>query len=176
MKLKTPVSDRDHTIGRPDAPVTLVEYGDYQCPYCGAAQPIVKQLLEHHGKDLRLVFRQFPLGEIHPMAVMAAETAEFAGAHGKFWPAHEALHAHQSRLGPAYFLEMVEGLGLDPAALKEALEAGTYTEKVQADFMGGVRSGVNGTPTFFINGHRHDGDYSFATLSRAIDALRPAAA
>ena len=173
MSLRIPVdSHRDHILGREDAPVTLVEFGDYQCPYCGAAQPEVRKVIERFGDDLRFVFRHFPLTEVHPMAAIAAVTAEFAGAHGQFWKAHEALYAHQKRLGPELLFEIVQGLGLEPAELKADIDANTYTAKVEEDFSGGVRSGVNGTPTFFINGTRHDGAYSFEALSRAIEAAR----
>ena len=173
MSLRIPVDPhRDHILGREDAPVTLVEFGDYQCPYCGAAQPEVRKVIERFGDDLRFVFRHFPLTEVHPMAAIAAVTAEFAGAHGQFWKAHETLYAHQKRLGPELLFEIVQGLGLEPAELKADIDANTYTAKVEEDFSGGVRSGVNGTPTFFINGTRHDGAYSFEALSRAIEAAR----
>ena len=172
MSLRIPVDSHDHVLGRDDAPVTVVEYGDYQCPYCGAAQPQVRKVLDRFGDDIRFVFRHFPLTEVHPMAAIAAVTAEFAGAHGQFWQAHEALYANQARLGPELLFEIVQGLGLEPAQLKAEIDADTYTEKVQADFNGGIRSGVNGTPTFFINGTRHDGAYSFEALSQAIEAAR----
>jgi protein-disulfide isomerase len=172
MSLRIPVGPRDHVIGREDAPVTVVEYGDYQCPYCGAAQPQVRKVLAHFGDDIRFVFRHFPLTEVHPMAAIAAVTAEFAGVHGQFWAAHEKLYANQDRLGPELLFEIVQGLGLEPAELKAGIDADTWTQKVQEDFNGGIRSGVNGTPTFFINGARHDGAYSFESLSQAIEAAR----
>jgi protein-disulfide isomerase len=173
-QLRIPVSAQDHVLGDDDAPVTLVEYGDYQCPYCGAARKVVRELLAREHGDVRLVFRHFPLTQVHPMAEMAAEAAEFFGERGQFWPAHEAMYANQERLGPDLLAAVCETVGLDAQELREALEAGTYAQKVQADFMGGVRSGVNGTPTFFINGVRHDGGWSLADLQQSVDEAKAA--
>jgi protein-disulfide isomerase len=170
MPLKNPDTSKDHALGPLDAPVTLIEYGDYQCPYCGLAAPVVAQLVKSFGDQLRVAFRHFPLTEVHPMAGPAAETAEFAGAHGRFWPMHEALYANQAQLGLPLFLALATALKLSAAELETALEAGTFAPEVQADFIDGVRSGVNGTPTFFINGVRHDGGFSFPELSAAIQA------
>ena len=167
--LKNPVTDRDHIQGNANAPVVLVEYGDYQCPHCGHAHPIVRRVQKHFGKRLAFVFRNFPLNEIHPEAEDAAETAEFAGANQKFWDMHDAIFENQSQLGLPLFLALGEKLGLDPAALQQALESGEFTPRVKEDFMGGVRSGVNGTPTFFINGQRHDGAPDFESLVAAIE-------
>ena len=168
--LKIPVGPDDHSEGAKDAPLTLVEYGDYQCPYCGQAYPIVKAIQKAFGKRLRFVFRNFPLAEMHPHAQSAAETAEFAAANGKFWQMHDALYENQEQLGGALYLELAKSLDLPAAALRKALEDGTFREKVRADFMAGVRSGVNGTPSFFINGHRHDAAFDFETLSDALNA------
>jgi protein-disulfide isomerase len=168
--LRVPVTSADHIRGPVDAPNTLVEYGDYECPHCGAAHPIVNRVLKHFGEQLRLVFRHFPLTEIHPNAESAAETAEFAGAEGRFWEMHDALFENQDRLGPPLYLALAELLGLSQALLREALASGLFAAKVQADFVSGVRSGVNGTPTFFINNRRHDGPFDFATLVGAIEA------
>jgi protein-disulfide isomerase len=168
--LKNPVGPNDHSEGPENAPVTLMEYGDYQCPYCGQAYPIVKQIQKKFGKKLRFVFRNFPLAEMHPHAQSAAEVAEFAGANGKFWQMHDALYENQEQLGGPLYLELAKSFGLSEDALRKALEDGTYREKVRADFMGGVKSGVNGTPSFFINGRRHDEAFDFETLSAAIDA------
>ena len=166
--LKVPITAEDHTQGPEDAEVTLVEYGDYECPHCGRAYPIVQQVQKHFGKRLRLVFRNFPLSEMHPHAEAAAEVAEFAGAQGKFWEMHDRLFENQARLGQALFLDLGEKLELSTIALRQALEEATFEARVRADFKGGVRSGVNGTPTFFINGHRHDGSFEFETLVSAI--------
>ena len=171
--LKVPVAAEDHAQGPENAEVTLVEYGDYECPHCGRAHRIVKRVQEHFGKRLRFIFRNFPLGELHAHAVAAAETAEFAGTHGKFWEMHDLLFENQVRLGEALFVELANSLKLSSAALQKALEAHTFEARVRADFSGGVRSGVNGTPTFFINGHRHDASFEFETLVSAIqDAMR----
>lgn len=168
--LKAPITPHDHILGPANAPVTLVEYGDYECPHCGAAHPIVKLVLEHFGKNIRFVFRHFPLGQAHPSAEAAAQSAEFAGAHRRFWDMHDALYENQDRLGLPLLFALSGALGLSEASLREALVNGTYAEKVKSDFLGGVRSGVNGTPSFFINGRRHDGSYAFADLSATVEA------
>lgn len=167
-KLKVPIVAEDHAQGPENAAVTLVEYGDYECPHCGRAHPIVKQVQEHFGKKLRFVFRNFPLSEMHPNAEAAAETAEFAGVNSKFWEMHDGLFENQRRLGESLFSELAKELKLSAKALEEALEKGEFEARVRADFSGGVRSGVNGTPTFFINGTRHDGSFEFETLVSAI--------
>jgi protein-disulfide isomerase len=168
--LKVPVTPRDHILGPANAPVTLVEYGDYECPHCGAAHPIVKLVLEQFGDSMRFVFRHFPLSQIHPNARPAAESAEFAGAHGRFWETHDGIYENQDRLGLPLLFALASALGLSEAELREALVNGTYTDKVKSDFLGGVRSGVNGTPSFFINGQRHDGSYAFGDLVSAVEA------
>jgi protein-disulfide isomerase len=167
--LNVPVTPADHAVGTDDAPLTLVEYGDYQCPICGEAYPIVKQIQARFGKRLRFVFRNFPLKESHPEAEGAAETAEFAGAAGKFWPMHDALYENQDQLGRALYEDLAGKLDLSLSDLDEALTAGAYLERIRGDFSGGVRSGVNGTPTFYINGMRHDGSFDFDTLSAALE-------
>jgi protein-disulfide isomerase len=167
-KLKTPVTPEDHIQGPDDAEATLVEYGDYECPFCGQAYHVVKRIQKHFGGRLRFVFRNFPLTEIHPQAESAAEAAEFAGVHGKFWQMHDLLYESQERLGEPLYSELTAELGLSPQALPQALAEGTYRARVRADFASGVRSGVNGTPTFFINGERHDGSYDYETLVLAI--------
>src|ERR1700676_3967697 len=169
-KLTPPVTPEDHIQGPEDAEVTLVEYGDYECPHCGSAYPIVMRVQKHFGKRLRFVYRNFPLSEIHPHAESAAETAEFAGAHGKFWEMHDLLFENQERLGERLYSELAQEMKLSPQELGQALEEGKYKSRVRDDFSGGVRSGVNGTPTFFINGKRHNGPFDFDTLVRAIEA------
>jgi protein-disulfide isomerase len=168
--LRVPVGAEDHVHGDADAPLALVEYGDYECPHCGHAYPIVKKVQKHYGKRLRFVFRNFPLSESHPHAESAAETAEFAGAHGKFWEMHDELFENQEQLGGPLYLEIAKKLGLDTAALRKSLEAREYATRVRADFSGGARSGVNGTPTFFINGRRHDASHAYEDLIEALDA------
>ena len=168
-KLKVPVGPEDHAQGPAGAPVTLVEYGDYECPHCGRAYPIIKALQKSFGKQLRFAFRNFPLQEIHPYAEAAAETAEFAATHGKFWEMHDLIFENQNSLSEQMLGELAQRLTLDRQALREALESGTFAERVRRDFSGGVRSGVNGTPTFFINGQRYDGDFELETLRHAIN-------
>jgi protein-disulfide isomerase len=170
MVLKTPVNADDHIRGNLQAPVTLVEYGDYQCPFCRIAHGNVLLVERYFGDKLVFAFRHFPLSQVHPFAEAAAETAEFAGAYDRFWEAHDSLYEHQDRLGPPLFLTLVRYLGLSEAELQAALAARTYAPKVRNDFLGGVRSGVNGTPTFFIGSRRHDGSYEFDDLVAAIEA------
>jgi protein-disulfide isomerase len=167
--LKAPVTTEDHIQGPESATATLVEYGDYECPYCGEAYPVVKRVQKHFGQKLRFVFRNFPLTEMHPQAESAAETAEFASAYGKFWEMHDGLYEDQERLGDPLYLELAQELKLPSAELRRALEESTYKERVRGDFGSGVRSGVNGTPTFFINGKRHDGPFDYESLVEAID-------
>jgi protein-disulfide isomerase len=167
--LKAPVTPRDHIRGPANAPVTLVEYGDYECAHCGAAHPIVNIVLEHFGPRLRFVFRHFPLNQVHPNAESAAESAEFAGAHGQFWEMHDGIYENQGRLGLPLLFALAEALGLSEYDLRAALLNGTYAPKVKSDFLGGVRSGVNGTPSFLINGLRHDGTYAFDDLVAAVE-------
>jgi protein-disulfide isomerase len=150
--------------------VTLVEYGDYECPHCGLAHPIVKLVRAHFGDKLQFVFRHFPLSQAHPNAESAAEAAEYAGAHGRFWDMHDGIYENQDRLGLPLLFTLVGGLGLSESGLRNALVNSEYEPKVRSDFLGGVRSGVNGTPTFFINGQRHDGSYAFKDLVAGIEA------
>ncbi|MBC7808791.1 MAG: DsbA family protein [Akkermansiaceae bacterium] len=164
---------RDHIQGNVDAPVTLVEYGDYECPHCAKAQPVVAAMREAMGDRLRVVFRSFPLGEIHKHAQHASEVVAAAGEQGKFWEMHDAVFTHQREgLSDEKLLTIAEGIGADRAKIADALDAGTFTDRVKQDFLSGVRSGVNGTPTFFINGTRHDDSWDEETL---LEALRGAA-
>ena len=169
-RLRIPVGPEDHVQGDPDAPCTLVEYGDYECPHCAHAHPIVQRVEKHFGHRLCFVFRNFPLTQIHPHAEAAAQTTEFAATQGKFWEMHDLLLENQPRLNFALLETLAGELDLDPVALAAALESGEFAERVRADFAGGVRSGVNGTPTFFINGQRHDGPFDYPALVGAINA------
>jgi protein-disulfide isomerase len=171
--LTPPVSERDHTAGPDNAPVTLVEYGDYECPYCGMAYPIVKAAQQRVGAQLRFVFRNFPLKEIHPHAPHAAEAAESAGAQGKFWEMHDTIFEHQGALEDEDLVAYAKALGLDANRLAADLANKTYAGRVREDFRSGVRSGVNGTPTFFINGERYNGPW--ADEAQFIRVLRDAA-
>lgn len=167
-QLSPPVSAKDHSRGSPMALVTLVEYGDFECPYCGRAYPIVKEL-EHRAGDLvRVIFRNFPLTNLHPHAELAAQAAEAAGAQGKFWQMHDVIFEHQSQLDRASLETYAEGIGLDLERFRSELDAGIWAEPVREHFLSGVRSGVNGTPTFFINGRRHDGGYQLEELMAAV--------
>jgi protein-disulfide isomerase len=172
-QLTPPVSRQDHVAGPDDAPVTLVEYGDFECPYCGMAHPIVKSAQRELGNQLRFVFRNFPLAELHLHARLAAQAAEAAGAQGRFWEMHDMLFEHQDALEPQDLIGYAKSLGLAVPRFERDLEAGTYAKKVRDDFRSGVRSGVNGTPTFFVNGERYDG--SWANEKAFISALRDAA-
>jgi protein-disulfide isomerase len=175
-QLRVPVTPRDHVFGDDNAPVTVVEYGDYECPHCAAAQPALAQILQHFGDQVRFVYRHFPLVEVHPVAGPAAEAAEFAGSRGLFWQMHQSIFANQPRLSVPLLISLAAQLKLSPVDLRDALAAGTFAPKVQGDFITGVRSGVNGTPTFFVNGVRHDSPYGVAALASAIDQAIIAAA
>ena len=170
MSLRIPVSSNDHSQGPADAPVTLVEYGDYQCPYCGEAYPVIKQLQQRFGDKLRFVFRNFPLVEAHPQAAAAAVVAEYAGSHGKFWQAHDALYENQQQLGEGLYVEIMRSLGLDVAGLQAAFQSDELLQRIQSDLDGGLRSGVNGTPGFFINGEMYNVRQGFEELADPIAA------
>jgi protein-disulfide isomerase len=169
-RLIVPVAAADHIRGDRSAPVTLIEYGDYQCPYCGAAYPIVEELLRVRSGVVRLVFRNFPLADIHEHAEAAAEFAESAPAE-RFWDAHDWLFTHQDQLDAESLA--AAAANLDPTGgMAKAMDGRVHADRVRHDFLGGVRSGVNGTPTFFVNGVRHDDSYQLPTLIAAIDAAR----
>ena len=167
--LSVAVSDKDHEQGAKNATVTLVEYGDYECPYCGEAYPIVKDIQKKMGDKLRFVFRNFPLSDMHPHAEEAAEAAESANAQGKFWQMHDTLYENQKNLTQKDLLNYGEKLGLDENQFATDLQNDTYEDKIQADLESGAESGVNGTPTFFINGTRFDGNWQTGEL---LDALQ----
>lgn len=168
--LSPAVSSRDHSRGPENAPVTLVEYGDFECPHCGRAFPIVEELLKVAGDDVRFVFRNFPLSEMHEHAERAAEAAEAAGAQGKFWEMHHALFTHQNALEESDLLRYAAKIGLNAEKFENAFGSREFQARVREDFVSGVRSGVNGTPTFFINGKRWDDAWDLDTLLGAIRA------
>jgi len=172
-RLRPPVGPDDHALGDADAPVTLVEYGDYECPHCGAAHPIVKRALRKLGAEVRFVFRNFPLGQIHPHAVEAAEAAEAAGLQGEFWRMHDHLFEHQDALEREDLMGYAKKFGLDSARFARDLDSDAIEDRVRSDFASGARSGVNGTPTFFIDGERFDESWDEDSL---VAALRGAAA
>ena len=167
--LKPPVGPKDHMQGPPDAPVTLVEYGDYECPYCGEAYPVVKAIQKRLGDQICFVFRNFPLAEQHPHAEEAAEAAAAAGAQGKFWEMHDLLYENQDALEPEDLVQYARALKMEAKRFVLEMREHLYAERVREDFRSGVRSGVNGTPTFFINGARHDGPFDLASLLAAIE-------
>jgi Na+/H+ antiporter NhaA len=168
--------EHDHIRGSADAPVTLVEYGDYECPYCGQAEVAIRELLESFGDDLRYVWRHLPLNDVHPRAQMAAEATEAAGAQGRFWGMHDRLLSNQEELSPRDLRRHAEALGLDLDRFSDEVRRREYAERVADDVHSADASGVAGTPTFFINGRRHQGAYDVATLSRAVRTARSRAA
>jgi protein-disulfide isomerase len=163
---------RDHVIGRPDAPLNMVEYGDYECPFCGQAHPVIIALLQAIGDELLFAFRHFPITTAHPHAQHAAEAAEAAGAQGKFWEMHDWLFEHQQALTDRDLVRYAAEIGLDVDRFTRELVTHVHAPRVREDFMSGVRSGVNGTPTIFINGVRHDGGFDLGSLARALDTAR----
>lgn len=167
-QLRKPVGPEDHAVGPVTASVTLVEYGDYECPHCGRAHPIVAEVRKRMGERLRFVFRNFPLQQAHPHALLAAQAAEAAGAQGQFWAMHSMLFEHQEALELEDLTAYAEELGLNVPRFVEGLRTAAYLEKVEEDFRSGVRSGVNGTPTFFINGQRFDQPWDVETLSASL--------
>jgi protein-disulfide isomerase len=169
-RLVSPVGDRDHAQGPADAPVTLVEYGDYECPHCGRAYPIVKDVQRRLGKRLRFVFRNFPLANMHPHAEHAAEAAEAAAAQDHFWEMHDALFEHQQALDDGHLAAYAAAIGIDRARFERELSTHVHAKRVRDDFLSGVRSGVNGTPTFFINGVRNEDSWDADTLTEALKA------
>jgi protein-disulfide isomerase len=168
--LTMPVNDeRDHVQGPAEAATTLLEYGDYECPYCGAAYPIIKEVQSRMGERLRFVFRNFPISTSHPHAEQAAEAAEAAAIRGSFWQMHDLLYENQRRLREEDLRGYAEQLGLDVEPFGKELDEHVHAARVHEDFMSGVRSGVNGTPTFYINGARHDDSYDIETLLAALE-------
>jgi protein-disulfide isomerase len=168
-ELTLAVGTRDHVQGSAAAPVTLVEYGDYECPHCGRAYPIVKAIQRRLGHRLRFVFRNVPLVQAHPHAEHAAEAAEAAAAQGRFWEMHDALFEHQQALDDRHLVEYARAVGLDETRFRDDLGRHLYAKRVREDFTSGVRSGVNGTPTFFVNGVRYDGSWDPDTLAEVLE-------
>ncbi|HZC73277.1 MAG TPA: Na+/H+ antiporter NhaA [Jatrophihabitans sp.] len=176
VDLATPVAEeRDHIRGPADAPVTLVEYGDFECPSCGQAEPVVRELLANFG-DLRYVWRHLPLNDVHPHAQLAAEAAESAAKHDKFWEMYDLLSAHQDALEVRHLLQYAEAVGLDVERFREGLRKRKFARRVAEDVESADLSGVSGTPTFFINGRRHYGAYDIGTLTVEVRAARARAA
>ena len=150
--LKLAVNSGDHHLGNLNAAITLVEYGDFECPHCRRAHPLVKRLLKEKSKEVHFVFRNFPLQEIHPHAYAAAITAEAAGRQDKFWEMHDLIFENQDKLNIHFLLSLAKGLGLDLPQFAKDSKSEEVKSKIEKDFESGIRSGVNGTPTFFLNG------------------------
>jgi protein-disulfide isomerase len=174
QRLVDPVTDRDHALGSPTAPITILEYGDYECPDCLNAVPIVAQLRERLGDRLRFLFRHFPQNSIHPHASVAAEAAEAAGEQGKFWEMHQALFDHQRELADVDLSHLALTLGLEIYRFEDSRSRERHRRRVLGDYESGLRSGVKKTPTFFINGRRYDGSVeSDAIVAAANSSLDP---
>jgi protein-disulfide isomerase len=162
----------DHIRGPDDAPVTLVEYGDFECPYCGQAENAIRELLTMHGADIRYVWRHLPLNDVHPAAQLAAEASEAAAAQGRFWDMYDTLLAHQDQLRPRDLARHAADLGLDVDRFREELRTREHAARVSEDVASADESGVSGTPTFFINGRRHYGVYDLDALTEAVGAAK----
>jgi protein-disulfide isomerase len=170
QRLNIPVGEGDHVQGERGAPLTLLEYGDFQCPHCGRAYSIVKEVQRRLGGRVRFVFRHFPLTSMHPFAQRAAETAEWAASvSGDFWSMHDHLYQHQDQLTEGHLLAHAEALGLPRAGLERAWAEHTFVRRLKDDLAGGIRSGVGGTPAFFINGRRHEGPWQLEDLLVALE-------
>jgi protein-disulfide isomerase len=164
--------DRDHIRGPGSAPVTLLEYGDFECPYCGQAERVVRELLSAHGDDVRYVWRHLPLNDVHPTAQLAAEASEAAAAQGKFWEMYDILLSHQEALSMRDLVEYARDLDLDLDRFTDELRRREYAPRVSEDVASADESGVSGTPTFFINGRRHYGVYDINTLTEEVSAAK----
>ncbi|HEY1593812.1 MAG TPA: thioredoxin domain-containing protein [Thermoleophilaceae bacterium] len=168
--LSPPLEDADHVLGARGAELELVMYADFQCPYCHAAQPVVRKLREEFGERLVYAFRHLPLRGRHPMAESAAEASEAAGAQGKFWEYHDGLYAMQPKLGPELYEQLAVELALDAARLDEDLREGRWRKRVERDHDSGLASGADGTPAFFVNGRLHAGAADLESLAGALTA------
>ena len=173
MALRTPVNETDYLFGPSNAPIELVEYGDYQCPYCGRAYPIVKDLLQQVGHHVKFVFRNFPLVKIHPQARMAALAAEAAGLQNKYWEMHDIIYENQIRLHHTALLEYATSIGLQMDQFTADMELSALATKVDSHFYSGMRSGVNATPTFFINGEKYTGSWENDDLLQYLKSSFP---
>lgn len=170
---RTQIAADDWILGRNDAPVTVLEYGDFECPYCAMARPAVEGLVREYPDTIRLVYRHFPLTSMHPHAMQAAESAEAAGAQGKFWQMHDLLFTHQNRLAYDDLLRYAQHLGLDMARFDREMREHLYRDEVRRDIRRGIMDGVNGTPTILINGRRYDGPRDQASMLAAVASLVP---
>jgi len=167
--LKPPFNEKDHFRGNRNASVQLVEYGDFECPHCGAAHPVLKEIEKKYNSQIVLIFRHFPLSEIHPYARMAAVASESASRQGKFWEMHDLIFENQDLLDRELLLRLARFIHMDTKAFQLDLENPELFEKVESDFESGILSGVNGTPSFYVNGDKYDGPYTFQSLAYALD-------
>ena len=170
-KLQTPVSAEDHIQGNQQAAIALVEYGDYQCPYCGLAYPVVKRLQRHFANDLKFVFRNFPLVQSHEYALLAAAAAEAAGNQGQFWEMHDMLYEHQEQLTSQDLLSYAKDLKLDLIQFDQDIKSEAILNRIRADYGSGEMSGIEGTPAFFINGEKYIGAPQFSEMKQFIEEL-----
>ncbi|NGM15507.1 thioredoxin domain-containing protein [Verrucosispora sp. WMMA2044] len=169
-RLRTPVTEHDHIRGPHSAPVTIVQYGDFQCPFCGLAHANLTEVLRQRADTVRHVYRHFPITNVHPYAERAAEAAEAAGRRGRFWQMHDWLYDHQDQLDPVHLTLGVEQLGLPVDEVEAEIGRHAHGDRIRHDFVGAIRSGVDATPTLFVNDIRHDADFAPATLLAAVDA------
>ncbi len=167
--LKPPFSKADHYKGDLESAVQLLEYGDFQCPHCGAAHPMLKKIEKRFGSRMLFIFRHFPLSELHPYAKIAAIASEAAARQGSFWEIFDLIFENQSRLNREMLLGLAKSLHLNLKKFQTDLEDPALAEKVESDFESGILSGVNGTPSFYINGEKYNGPYTFESLSLAVD-------
>lgn len=170
FELAVPVSAVDHVLGVARAPITIVEYGDFECPNCKQAAPAVKLLLERFGGKVRLVYRHFPLEEVHPHALAAAQSAEAAAGQGRFWQMHDLLFENQHHLKPQQLRVYAQKLELDMVRYDVEMGDDVYLQRIREHEAGASRSGVRGTPAFFVNGKIHDVSFGFQSLGEAIEA------
>jgi formate-nitrite transporter family protein len=166
--LAIPVSAHDHARGPAEAPLTVVQYGDFECPHCALAHPRLTEIANELGDSLRLVYRHFPLTDVHPRAQRAAEAAEAAAKQGRFWEMVPLLYANNERLDDETLLRCAKKAGADAKRLMKEVGSGAHAARVRADYLGGLRSGVSGTPTFFINGERYEGTLGLDSLVSAL--------
>ena len=171
MSLTPPIAASDHAWGNPAAAIELVEYGDFQCPYCGRAYPIVKELKAELKDHIKFIFRNFPLTKIHSQAKQAALAAEAAGLQGKFWEMHDLIFENQKHLNNNALIRYAESIGLTIDEFRNDILRADLSEKVDAHFMSGLRSGVNATPTFFINGQRYEGSWEYDSFSTYLKGM-----
>jgi len=169
-KLKIPATDRDHFRGSNDAALVIVEYGDYQCPFCAEAEARLRRIEQSFTGNIKRVYRHFPLTEVHEYAFPAAASAEAAGSQGRFWEMHDMLFDNQPSLGPGIFAEFAVDLGLNLDEFRRAFTSEAIRDRIKEDFMGGIRSGVNGTPGIFLNGEKYEGPLDPDVLIQLMEA------